>query len=132
MDLAEADPKRASAELNTLPRMADRAEREGLKIDPIALIPTKTANCRLCARVVAEYLREEGYAVWETEPRQGWWTRGVLVGSKRPARAARGRRRHGHPRRNPKTPPNTGDPVRPRKTPLREGSTSHKPAFTRP
>ncbi|AAM02506.1 putative CRISPR-associated protein [Methanopyrus kandleri] len=80
MELVEADPKRASAELNTLLRMAERAEREGLEIDSIALIPTKTANCRLCARVVAEYLREEGYAVWETEPvRAGvdpgefWW-----------------------------------------------------------
>ncbi|MEO2241741.1 MAG: putative CRISPR-associated protein [Euryarchaeota archaeon] len=66
--LVSRDPKMASAELNTLLRMAERAEEEGLKVDSIALVPTDTENCLVCARVVEEHLREEGYNVWRTEP----------------------------------------------------------------
>ncbi len=67
--LIEEDPTRASAELNTLLRMLERAERRGLEPRDVALIPTDTRNCLLCSRVVARYLREEeGLKAWETEP----------------------------------------------------------------
>jgi len=68
LELMRRDPKRASAELNTLLRMAERAEEEGLEVDSIALIPTDTENCRVCARTIERYLREEGYKAWRTEP----------------------------------------------------------------
>ncbi len=64
----KGNPKRTSAELNTLLRMAERAEREGLDVDSIALIPTDTDNCLLCAEVVEWYLESEGYRAWRTEP----------------------------------------------------------------
>ncbi len=63
-----SDPTRASAELNTLLRMKKKAEKEGLHVEDVALIPTKTENCRLCTEAIRRYLiEEEGIKAWTTD-----------------------------------------------------------------